>query len=89
MSVDRRDRCVRVTNGEIEAEQVRSLLAGSGIECEFRGEALRNTFGLTLDGLGRVEILVSAADEERARELLESAEAGELSLSGDAEPPSS
>ena len=48
-------------------------------------EALRKTHGLTIDGLGRVEILVSSADEERARELLASAERGAFRLDDDAE----
>jgi hypothetical protein len=75
-----RDRCVFTTSGEMQAQQIRAFLEGAGIESELRGESLRHTHGLTVDGLGRVEILVSEADEDRARELLASADRGEFRL---------
>jgi len=71
---------VWIANGEMQAQQVRAFLEASGIETLERGEALRNTHGLTIDGLGAVEIYVLAADAERARSLIESAEAGRLRL---------
>ena len=76
---------VFVSNGEMQAQQVRAFLDAEGIPSEFRGESLRNTHGLTLDGLGRVEILVADADQDRARELLASAEDGRFRLEDDAE----
>ena len=79
--------CVFVANGEIHAQQVRGFLEAAGIPTVVRGEALRNTHGLTLNGLGRVEIFVAEADAGAARSLLSSAEAGELRLPDDAEPP--
>jgi hypothetical protein len=39
--------------------------------------------GLTLDGLGKVEIRVRKVDEEKACELLAAAEKGELRLDED------
>jgi hypothetical protein len=78
--------CVFVASGEIQAQQVRAFLEASGIPAAVRGEALRHTHGLTIDGLGRVEILVAEADAEQARQLLVSAEAGELRLGDEAEP---
>ena len=51
---------------------------------ELKGEALRKTHGLTIDGLGLVEVLVSSEDEERARALLASAEQGSFRLEDDA-----
>ena len=78
-------RSVFTANGEIEAQQVRAFLDAAGISSEVRGESLRKTHGLTLDGLGRVEILVSDADEARARALLASAEGGAFRLDDDAE----
>ena len=78
-------RCVFITNGEIQAHQVRAFLEAAGISSEFRGESLRHTHGLTLDGLGRVEILVADVDEDRARALLASAEGGEFRLDDDAQ----
>ena len=71
---------VHTAQGELEEQQVRSFLAAHGIASEVRGEALRKTHGLTLDGLGAVEILVAAADVEEARGLLAAAARGELRL---------
>ena len=69
-------RCVFVANGEVHAQQVRAFLEAAGIPSSFKGESLRHTHGLTLDGLGAVEISVNESDAARARTLLESAEAG-------------
>ena len=80
--------CVFVANGEIHAQQVRTFLEASGISAVERGESLRNTHGLTLDGLGAVEILVAEADADRARSLLDSAEAGAFRLAEDEESSS-
>jgi hypothetical protein len=75
------DECaVFVANGEVEARQIESLLQGAGIPCATRGEAFGRIYGLTVDGLGAVRIVVSGPDEERARALLEAAQAGELRL---------
>ena len=82
-------RCVFTANGEIHAQQVRAFLDAAGISSELRGESLRNTHGLTLDGLGMVAILVSDVDEARARALIASAEDGELRLDDNAEVGSS
>jgi hypothetical protein len=76
---------VFVANGQVQAEQVRSFLQASGVGCILRGESLSKTHGLTLDGLGRVEVLVAEADEARARELLHSAEDGEFRLADDSD----
>jgi hypothetical protein len=73
-------RAVFVANGEIQAQQVRAFLEGAGIRTSERGEALRHTHGLTLDGLGTVEIMVDESDEQRARSLLASADAGAFRL---------
>jgi hypothetical protein len=52
----------------------------AGISSELQGESLRNTHGLTLNGLGTVELVVAGADEDRARALLVSADGGEFRL---------
>lgn len=70
--------CIVIANGEIHAQQVLGFLKASGIAAMARGESVRHTHGLTVGGLGAVEILVSSADADRARALLASAEAGEL-----------
>jgi hypothetical protein len=76
---------VFTASGELEAQQIQGFLAAAGIESHLRGEALRKTHGLTVDGLGTVEILVSISDEQRARELLAEADSGAFRLDEDAE----
>jgi len=71
---------VFIAQGELEETQVRSFLAAHDIPTSTRGEALRHTHGLTLDGLGAVEIMVAAEHETTARQLLDQAERGELTL---------
>ena len=71
---------VFTAQGELEETQVRSFLAAHDIATTTRGEALRKTHGLTLDGLGQVEILVAPEHEVAARRLLEEAERGEFTL---------
>jgi hypothetical protein len=75
---------VFVANGELQGQQVRAFLEAAGIATVVRGESLRHTHGLTLDGLGAVEILVAETDVEQARSLLDSAEAGEFRLTDEA-----
>ena len=71
---------VFVASGELHAQQICAFLEAAGIEAIVSGESLRNTHGLTLDGLGSVAVLVAASDAERARSLLRSAEAGRFWL---------
>ena len=77
---------VFTAQGELEETQVRSFLAAHDIATSTRGEALRKTHGLTLNGLGQVEIHVPLQYVERARELLALAESGVLSLDEDSDP---
>jgi Putative prokaryotic signal transducing protein len=88
MYMDPNLRRVFVASGELHAQQIRTFLEAEGISAIERGESLRNTHGLTLDGLGAVEILVAEGDAERARSLLDAAEAGTLRLADDVEDPS-
>lgn len=73
-------RCVFVASGEIEAQQIHAFLESEGIEAILRGESLRKTHGLTIDGLGAVQILVRDTDEQRARALLTEADAGKFRI---------
>jgi len=66
--------------GTVEETQVRSFLAAHGIPTVTHGEALRKTHGLTLDGLGQVQIIVAAEDAAEAQRLLEAAERGDLRI---------
>ena len=75
---------VFTANGEIHAQQIHGFLEAAGISSELKGESLRKTHGLTIDGLGMVEVVVSSEDEERARALLASAEQGSFRLEDDA-----
>ena len=86
--MDPQIRSVFVASGEVEAQQIRAFLEAAGIATAERGEALRKTHGLTVDGLGAVDILVSEADFTQAREMLASAEAGAFRLGDDAETSS-
>jgi hypothetical protein len=72
--------CVYTAEGEIEAQQIRAFLEANDIPCVFHGEALRKTHGLTLDGLGMVEIHVPEEFMEEAKDLIARANAGELAL---------
>ena len=71
---------VYTAQGEFDETQVRSFLAAHDIPTSTRGEALRHTHGLTLDGLGAVEIMVAAEHEATARLLLDQAERGEFTI---------
>ncbi|MFB3853072.1 MAG: putative signal transducing protein [Vicinamibacterales bacterium] len=64
--------------GQLEAEHVLAALRANGIPARTRGEAAGKLYGLTLDGLGEVAILVPAEYAEAARELLAAGEAGQL-----------
>ena len=75
---------VFTASGELHAQQIQGFLEAAGIASELKGEALRKTHGLTIDGLGMVEVVVASEDEERARELLESADRGAFRLDDDA-----
>ncbi len=76
---------VYAAQGEFEETQVRSFLSAHGIPTSTRGEALRKTHGLTLDGLGQVEILVAAEHADEARRLLAGVERGDFTLEDDIE----
>jgi hypothetical protein len=84
--MDETFQCVFVASGEIQAQQVRAFLEAAGVESILEGESLRHTHGLTLDGLGAVRIHVAESDVTRARELLQSADAGQFRLPDDAAP---
>jgi Putative prokaryotic signal transducing protein len=87
--MDRQLRCVFIANGETNAQQVLAFLEAAGIQATERGESLRTTHGLTIDGIGAVEILVAEGDADRARSLLAAAEAGTFRLADDEEVPPS
>jgi hypothetical protein len=64
--------------GSINAEPILAALRANGIPARTRGEALGSVYGLTLDGLGEVAILIPAEHEVAARELLAAGDRHEL-----------
>lgn len=61
---------VFASQGPLSAEVAKSKLESHGISALLRYQAIGRVLGLTVDGLGRVEVLVPAADAPRARQLL-------------------
>lgn len=75
--------CVLTTlQGRFEEDQLCSFLRANEIAVSSRGETLRHTHAMVMDGLGRVEILVPPEQLERAQDLLEKVESGALRLEG-------
>jgi predicted amidophosphoribosyltransferase len=60
------------TQGEMQAQMIKSLLESDGIDSMLSGEALRLTHGLTIDGLAEVRILVREEDAARASDIIAS-----------------
>jgi hypothetical protein len=69
-----------ITQGYLEEEQIRSFLEANGIPTAKVGEAVRDLYGFTLDGLAAASIQVPRELVEVARELLDKANRGELEI---------
>ncbi|PWH19924.1 MAG: hypothetical protein DDG58_03625 [Ardenticatenia bacterium] len=63
--------CVYVTSGLYQAEIIRGKLEANDIPVLLKYESLGPVMGLTIDGLGEVEVWVPRALEPQARSLLE------------------
>jgi hypothetical protein len=61
---------VYIANGQPEAEIVRGRLENEGIPAMLRYESAGIVYGLTIDGLGQVQIQVPSTLAQRAREIL-------------------
>lgn len=59
-----------VVDGMPEAEIIKSKLDSYGIPCLLGFESAGRLFGITMDGLGKVKVMVNAEDWDRARELI-------------------
>jgi hypothetical protein len=70
---------IRIPGG-INAEALITALHGHGIPARYHGEAVGAIYGLTLDGLGEVRILVPEEFLEKAKSVLEAGELGDLLL---------
>jgi hypothetical protein len=77
---------VSTVQGQFTEQQIRAFLEAHGIPTHVKGETLRTTYGISVDGLGTVEILVAPEQADEARELLARAERGELALTADEDP---
>jgi hypothetical protein len=66
--------------GSVNAEPILAALRANGIPARTVGEALGSVYGLTLDGLGEVAVMVLEENAEQARDLLRSGELHELEL---------
>jgi len=62
--------------GQLEAEIVKGRLEVEGILAIFKYESLGSVYGLTVNGLGQVEVQVPAKYADRALQII-STEAGE------------
>ncbi len=61
---------VYIAHGMLRAMVIRGALESAGIPVMLKYESLGPTLGITVDGLGKVEVLVPAEWAEEARELL-------------------
>jgi hypothetical protein len=64
------------SQGPLGAEVALAKLRSEGIQAMLRYEAVGRVLGLTIDGLGLVQVLVNPADVGRAAELLEEIQPG-------------
>jgi len=56
--------------GRLEAEFLKSFLEANGIDVELFQESVGQTMGITIDGLGSVQIFVPKEQAAEARQLL-------------------
>ena len=69
--IESQDLClVYISQGPLQAEVMKGKLEAAGIPVLLRYEAIGRILGLTVDGLGRVEVLVPLEFEEAARDVL-------------------
>lgn len=67
---DEKWKVAHVAAGMIDANIVAGRLETEGIPVKFQYEAVGVIYGLTLDGLGKVEVMVPEEEVTRAREVL-------------------
>lgn len=76
---------IATVHGPTEEGLICAFLESNGIPARTRGEAIRKIHGITVDGIGAAEIEVPARFADHARELLATAERGELKITDDFE----
>ena len=63
-------KAVATASGMTQAKIITGRIESEGIPTQLRYEAAGSIYGVTIDGLGEVRILVPVLDWERAKELL-------------------
>jgi len=58
------------TANEMEAQVIKGLLESYGIPCVLRSNVAPSVFAFTVDGMGKVKIMVRDSMAEGARELI-------------------
>ena len=66
--------------GAVNAEPILAALRANGIPAAVVGEAAGRVYGLTLDGLGSVGVVVPAEFEQQARDLIAAGELHQLEV---------
>ena len=61
---------VHTVQGSIEAEIVQTCLRSCGIESTTQGLAVQSVHPFTVDGMGKIKILVMENDAEAARQVI-------------------
>jgi hypothetical protein len=71
---------ISTVQGQFVEAQLKAFLEAHDIPCHLRGESLRVTHAISIDGIGAAEVLVPAILADKARDLLAQAERGELAI---------
>ncbi|HLP58810.1 MAG TPA: DUF2007 domain-containing protein [Candidatus Deferrimicrobium sp.] len=61
-----------VVDGLMEAEIIKSKLESFEIPCALKFESAGRLMGITMNGLGKVQVMVSPEDYEKATEIINS-----------------
>ncbi len=67
---------VKRVQGMVEANIIKGLLEANGVPVRLKHETAAVLFGLTLDGLGEVEILVPENYKNYAKRIIETSKEG-------------
>jgi len=59
-----------IVEGMVEAEVIKSKLENFGIQAMLQFEPVGRLFGITMNGLGKVKILVNSKDLKRSQKLI-------------------
>ena len=61
---------VHTVQGQMEAEIVQACLSSCGIKSTTQGLAVQSVHAFTVDGMGKIKILVLESDAETARQII-------------------